>query len=47
MDKNRDSEERVEQFYRLLSAYGLTGKTQPMNRGKKSEIDKLFPDEEE
>lgn len=47
MDKQSEDEKRVEQFYKLLSAYGLTGRTQSMNRQKRSDIDKLFPDEEE
>ena len=44
MDKQPDVKKRVEQFYKLLADYGLTGKSQPMNRRGRSNINKLFPD---
>jgi hypothetical protein len=44
MEKQPDVKKRVEQFYRLLADYGLTGKTQPLNRQKRRDIDKLFPE---
>jgi hypothetical protein len=47
MDKPTDDQERMEQFYRLLSDYGLRGRSQPLTRQKQSEINALFPDEEE
>jgi hypothetical protein len=43
MDKQPDDKLRVEQFYKLLSDYGLKGKTQPLSRRTQSELDKLFP----
>jgi len=47
MDSKRESQENVEQFYRLLSAYGLNGQSQPLNRRNQADLDKLFPEEEE
>lgn len=38
---------QLEQFYQLLSDYGLTGKTQPLNRQQKAddeEANQIFPD---
>ncbi|HWT55599.1 MAG TPA: hypothetical protein VN031_01055 [Candidatus Microsaccharimonas sp.] len=44
MDKQPDVKKRVEQFYKLLADYGLTGKSQPMNQRQRQDINKLFPD---
>lgn len=43
-EQEADAQKRVEQFYRLLADYGLTGKTQPMNRQNQKDINKLFPE---
>jgi len=45
VDKQSDEEKRVEQFYQLLSAYGLTGRSQPLARRKRSSNDRRSPDE--
>ncbi len=47
MDNSHDSRARLEQFYKLLADYGLTGKSQPLSRRQRQEIDALFPDKEE
>jgi hypothetical protein len=39
--------ERIEQFYKLLAEYGLTGQSQPLNRRQRKELDELFDDSED
>jgi hypothetical protein len=41
------SRERVEQFYKLLAEYGLTGKSQPLSRRQKQNLDSIFRDKDD
>jgi hypothetical protein len=47
MANQSDDEKRVEEFYRLLSAYGLTGRSQPISRRKNDDMNQEFSSEEE
>lgn len=42
--KEPDIKKRVEQFYKLLSDYGLTDKAQTLSKQRRRDIDKIFPD---
>lgn len=44
MDKQSDEQKGLEQFYKLLADYGLTGKSQPSKQRGDKNIDEVFPD---
>jgi hypothetical protein len=47
VDDERTSRERMEQFYKLLAEYGLTGKSQPLSRRQQDDLNAMFEDEHE
>lgn len=42
MQSYNDDAERIEQFYRLLADYGLTGRSQPSHRQYGSDPDDML-----
>ena len=46
-DDESDAKKRVEQFYKLLADYGLTGRSQPLERRKKDDTSATSAHEEE
>jgi hypothetical protein len=47
IDDDLDAKKRVDQFYKLLADYGLTGRSQPLDRRKGNDVDAQSPHEEE